>query len=597
MGSYKEKNMSPTSEHEVGVQNLHLSELEVNAKKLAKKIYIFAFFLEICVIFLGVYAAVLANDSGLSSKSIFSITFVYLAIVSVAEFSKLMTTEAIARYQSPALMVFATLALCISLFFTIENLLNVSSLLQSETIEDVTKLNKKKHDLKQYIKNQDSKKLTLVNKKQTLKPLKTGSNYQNIKLDLDDIRKEKSRRLNLIQDIKDNNNSEEKKIYLFNIQSFENTISNLEKQKQKIQKDFSQELENLEKNKLAQLSNTTFYRKSSVMETFNKRIEKLETDNTFQKSEISKEITDFRKKISNAQNKILDLSSLSQTNINLINIHTNKIKELSNKETELLLSRSSIAKDDDKRFDVINLEIKHIESLIDESKNQILVLNDDINGIKNSNWLFKISSVYYMKEASLVSIEELKEFSFWFILLACVGLSLLGPILIIVSVQLEKKYSVRTEKWLWKETLQTFKDVSGDIVKTVNSEKRYRAAKKRIKNSAYKLIQKNSDLNQKAIQEVEHESDKRTQQHQEEINVLKEEINDLKNKEQQLMNQLLSLNKENETLKVDKDSKDELALEIKNIRAEIKNLSDRRTNVVKKLIPLSLLDDIKKRTR
>ena len=67
--------------------------------------------------FLGVYAAVLANDSGLSSKSIFSITFVYLAIVSVAEFSKLMTTEAIARYQSPALMVFATLALCISLFF------------------------------------------------------------------------------------------------------------------------------------------------------------------------------------------------------------------------------------------------------------------------------------------------------------------------------------------------------------------------------------------------------------------------------------------------------------------------------------------------
>ena len=60
------------------------------------------------------------------------------------------------------------------------------------------------------------------------------------------------------------------------------------------------------------------------------------------------------------------------------------------------------------------------------------------------------------------------------------------------------------------------------------------------------------------------------------------------------MNQLLSLNKENETLKVDKDSKDELALEIKNIRAEIKNLSDRRTNVVEKLIPLSLLDDIKK---
>ena len=272
----------------------------------------------------------------------------------------------------------------------------------------------------------------------------------------------------------------------------------------------------------------------------------------------------------------------------MINIHTNKIKELSNKETELLLSRSSIAKDDDKRFDVINLEIKHIESLIDESQNQILVLNDDINGIKNTNWLFKISSVYYMKEASLVSIEELKEFSFWFILLACVGLSLLGPILIIVSVQLEKKYSVRTENWLWKETLQTFKDVSGDIVKTVNSEKRYRAAKKRIKNSANKLIQKNSDLNQKAIQEVEHESDKRTQQYQ-------EEINDLKNKEQQYMNQLLSLNKENETLKVDKDSKDELALEIKNIRAEIKNLSDRRTNVVKKLIPLSLLDDIKKK--
>ena len=44
MGSYKEKNMSPTSEHEVGVQNLHLSELEVNAKKLAKKIYILPFF-------------------------------------------------------------------------------------------------------------------------------------------------------------------------------------------------------------------------------------------------------------------------------------------------------------------------------------------------------------------------------------------------------------------------------------------------------------------------------------------------------------------------------------------------------------------------
>ncbi len=589
MGSYNPKHVSPASYHpEAGIQNLQLSQLEVSAKKLSKKLYIFAFFLEICVILLGVYAAVLANGSGTSGKSIFSITFVYLAIVSVAEFSKLLTSEALARYQSPALMIFATLALSISLFFTLENLLNVSSLLQHETIQNVTNANSQKHDLNNYIQNQNSKKLVLINKKQILKPLKTGSNYQNIQMEIEDIRREKSQQLKLIQDINDKNNYEEKKLHSLNIESFQSTITSLEEQQQKIQANFFQELENLEKNKLAQLENSTFYRKSSVIETFNKRIQNLESSHRFQKSKISKEIANFRNKISNAQKKILDLSSLSESNVALINEHNNKINELSNKEIELIHSRSSIAKNDDKRLDIINLEIKHIESLIDKSQNQMLALSEHINEIKNSNWLFKISSVYYMKEASLISIQELKEFSFWFIWLACVGLSLLGPILIIVSVQLEKKYSIRKDKWLWKQTLQTFKEVSGDIVKTVQAEKRYRATKKRIEDSAYELIQKNTDLNNKAIQEAKHESHKNSQQYQEEIQLLK-------NKEQELKNQLVSLRKKNKILEADQDAKKELALEIKNVRTEIKTLKERPTKVVKKLIPLSLLDDLKKK--
>ncbi len=588
MGSYSTNYMGPAEQ--AGPLKLHLSELEMNAKKLSKKIYIFAFFLEICVIFLGVYAAVLVNGSGLSGSALFNFTFIYLAIISVAEFAKVLTCEAVARYQSPGLVLFATVALSISLYFTLENLLNVSSLLQHQTIEKVTELNRKKNDLTSYIENQNSRILSLKNKKDSLKPLSTGSEHKNIQKVIKDIRKDITQRLMLIREIKEKNNSQEKNILYANISTYQSSINNLEKRLAIMQENFVEEIGNLENNKLTQLENTAFYRKSSVMDGFNKRIGNLETDYKNNKDKLLKDIDNFSSMIKDTQKMISDLSQLSGSSISLINDHRDKLSDLEKRESNLLERQSLITKEDDTRVDIFNSEIKAIEGLIHESQNLRLSYSEDLNKVKNQNWLFKNSSIFYRKEPSLVSIQELKEFSFWFISLACVGLALLGPILIILSVQLERNYSSRQEKWFWKKTLKTFKDVSGDIVKTVSSEKRFRARTKKIEEHAAMRIEKNQDLINKALQEKEHKYQQEKQQHEKDKHSLL-----MENK--QLEKEVKSTNKRCEALETDQNSKQELAQGINNLNKnfEIILKNQPKTKVIKKLIPLSLLDDLKKK--
>ena len=118
------------------------NKFDINTIRLSRSLYIFAILLEVAVIGLGVFGAFTINN--INANHIFTVSGFYLCLISFAEFSKLLSVEAMARYRSISLGLFASVAVLISIFLTAESLLNVASQLQHETIEDISDLNRQK---------------------------------------------------------------------------------------------------------------------------------------------------------------------------------------------------------------------------------------------------------------------------------------------------------------------------------------------------------------------------------------------------------------------------------------------------------------------
>ena len=586
MGSYNlkenENSMGPSCS-KGGItlaQQSKEDDFKNGTKRLYKSLYFFAITLEFFIIGLGVYAAILVN--GLDS---ISITLVYLAVVSVAEFSKILSVEALARYPSPGLGFFASIALLIAMFFTAENLGNVSSLIQNDAISEISQLNSKEAGEQKYLLDQKSHILSLRKKRDSYLADDTSSNLVIIHAELEDV-KEASEKISAnIKSIRQNNNNDKRLLITKKISSYERSIRHLETREDVLQLNFVKELKGIEESKAVQVKNAGFRRKDSVIEYFNKRISVLEGDYRSNRDQIKQEISLFRSQISNAQSEIIDLTTLSPSNINLINEQKIKLNILSDKELDLVNQRLSITKQDDNKIDVIQSEINVTETSIIESKNRTRINSEKINKLKLNNWLFKLSSVYYKKDVILVSTKELKAFSWYFIFLGCIGLSLLSPILVIISVSLEKKINIdlNDQNRLWFAVLVTIKELSVNILQSIKSEKRYRKTKNALKAKTFKILKKKDVSVSKVLKNQEQFVDKSLQEHARERDELK-----LKLKASEQQYSLLKTAKS-----VDYEFKD-IKNELSSLANKVEALSTTKpeTKVVKKLIPVDLLTDL-----
>ena len=314
------------------------NKFDKNTIRLSKSLYIFAILLEVAVIGLGFFGAFTINN--INANHIFTVSGFYLCLISFAEFSKLLSVEAMARYRSISLGLFASVAVLISIFLTAESLLNVASQLQHETIEDISNLNRQKVSDETYIKSREIKKIALIEKRLSYHAAQNIDNQEIIEDELKEIEIANKEIENKIIDIRLNNNNIQKEALTKEIISHEKSIANLEDRLNVIQTNYLEELQNIEETKQIQLNSTSRFQKDSVRRFFNDRVIELEKENRLNKALINDEIKSFRKKIRHSQAEIRDYNNLSTDSIALLEQQNDKLVE-NNARKNYLISQKT----------------------------------------------------------------------------------------------------------------------------------------------------------------------------------------------------------------------------------------------------------------
>ena len=553
------KNMSKNTEN----------KFDINTIRLSRSLYIFAILLEVAVIGLGVFGAFTINN--INANHIFTVSGFYLCLISFAEFSKLLSVEAMARYRSISLGLFASVAVLISIFLTAESLLNVASQLQHETIEDISDLNRQKVSDEAYIKNKEIKKIALIEKRLSYDAPQNIDNQEIIADELEDLDKANKEIEARIVEIRSTNNIFQKRDLAKEIISYEASIENLEDRLNVVQINYLEELQNIEETKQIQLNSTSRFQKDSVRGFFNNRVVELEKENRVNKTLINEEIKSFREKIRHSQAEIRKLNNLSEDSIVALEQQNEKIASNNERKKYLINQKDKIAYNFKQEKDVIGSEIKVIESEIAAADSRRLKNLDDIKRLKQQNWLFQLASVYYTKDVIQVTIEELKIFSFYFILLACAGLAILGPILIILSVNLERSV-LKTEKGEKKHLVlfRILENTSSNILESAKAEYRFRKMQKHQDKefkAAHKLI-----LNEKREAKISHHK----------------ELAAAKKREKDLIKKLENKEKENRSIKARRQEKS---------GKELKFLMGKIAKLDQKLVAISNGESIRPRDR
>lgn len=545
------------------------NKFDTNTIRLSKSLYIFAILLEVAVIGLGFFGAFTINN--INANHIFTVSGFYLCLISFAEFSKLLSVEAMARYRSISLGLFASVAVLISIFLTAESLLNVASQLQHETIEDISNLNRQKVSDETYIKSREIKKIALIEKRLSFDAAQNIDNQEIIEDELKEIEIANKKIENKIIDIRLNNNNIQKEALTKEIISHEKSIANLEDRLNVIQTNYLEELQNIEETKQIQLNSTSRFQKDSVRRFFNDRVIELEKENRLNKALINEEIKSFRDKIRHSQAEIRNYNNLSTDSIALLEQQNDKLVENNARKNYLISQKDKITYNTKKENDVIDSEIKVIESEIAKADSRRLKNIDDIKKLKQQNWLYQLASVYYTKDVIQVTIEELKVFSFYFIFLACAGLAILGPILIVLSVNLER--SVLKNKKVEKKHLVLFRmieNASSNILESAKAEYRFRKMQKHQDKefkAAHKLI-----LNEKKEAKMSHQK----------------ELAAAKKRENALIKKLANAEKENRSIKARRQEKS---------GKELKYLMGKIAKLDQKLVAISNGESIRPRDR
>jgi hypothetical protein len=133
--------------------------------------------------------------------------------------------------------------------------------------------------------------------------------------------------------------------------------------------------------------------------------------------------------------QLIPLSAQTQESVNELDT---KIKELNKKLDKLRIGDRNFLTE-------ISSKTDQLASRINLQKNRILELNEEntslkkkINVLKTDNMFYGIAGIFFNKQSSDLTEEEVKEFLSWFIGISALGLALMPVFLFAISVMIER---------------------------------------------------------------------------------------------------------------------------------------------------------------
>lgn len=551
------------------MNNMLLTEIDKNSWRLSVILKWLAIFIEGLIIFLGIYAALETDGS-----SLFSLVKFLLIVTCLCEVVKIFCVEAFAREPSILMAICVIPALIIGLYLTSQNLLHVNSVVQEQDLDEITKerktmlgLRAKNAQLADDVKEIEINLGNVVEK---------DSVYKNTVI-LDSVNEIEQQILsvqNKIASIKNLNNNSEKAISKLNIESYKLRLKELRDQLDDIYQRHTINVDRINSAKIKEMD-AKLFGKREASRFFNNQLEILDSDYKAQRTEINKEITSVARKIVFEKDNLKKLSSLNNTNKALVREQESIIKALEIKRSELFDEKESIRINTANTYNqlAIELESKKLE-IID---NQVKLLNSEqkIADFKSSHWLFGMVSVLYSQEAMNLSIDDLKKYTYYFVMYTSFCMALLPVFLILISVNIQKALAnkeMKKDRRLIKLIHNTYQmlieitsnlnqlayNLSTSVVKKAHLLK----YKQKIRNDAKQIIQQEKEeKNRKhnflvAKQNREHE-------------LLKAKFAQVKESEKQAEYQIAKLKLDNKEVQKDNIIKDD----------EISRLNGRRVSI------------------
>lgn len=474
-----------------------------NTMKLYKSLRFQGWGLELMIVGLGCWSA-LMTDSGMV------LTVLYMLIVSVSEFSKLSVAEGLFRFPRFSLILLALPALLISIAFTSESLLRVTADISKESNLDISTLqdqiksnNIEKKDVKNVILNFESE-------IQNYKKMTNESHL--IRLNEEDITKIEEKIVFLRDQkeraIEDNNRLKKKNIQE-SVNSLNRSLISIDNVISESKDDHQGSLETLRNTMLAEVDNSGWLESKNKLRnyydleikelkiSFSKNIKSLQLEREQIKLALNKANIQFQ--------QLIPLSAETQESINELDA---KIKKLNRELDDLRV-------DDRDFFTEISSKTDQLVSRINLQKNRILELNEEntslkkkINLLKTDNMFYGIAGIFFNKQSSDLTEEEVKKFMKWFIGISALGLALMPVFLFALSVMIERSLKEEANRITLRDffikALVLIKESFLYLSKTTSSLLKIAKEKREISIERNLRIQKLKQANKNKKVEYEH---------------------------------------------------------------------------------------------
>lgn len=472
-----------------------ITQFNLNSIRLSKLLKRLAITIELLIIFLGVYAALETDNT-----EAFSLVKMLLIVMCLCELVKIFTVEALTRKPSFIMGLMAIPALSIGLFLTAQNLLHINSVVQEEDLSKITKEIKLQKNLneKNYLHEKEIEEI----KSNAAKMVGNDAAYQNalILSSVEELEQQIADAKKEITHIIEKNNKTEIASTRLNITSYQNRLAEMQKQSSNLYEKHIRNIDRINNRKLQEMDSTIFG-KGSISKYYNNQHQALENDYQGNLKNINQQIAELKNKIFQEEDNLANLKFLTNSNKALVDEQNNIISTLESRKSIMLAKKEATRVQNGDQYNEYGIKIRSIEDTIQHNKTLLLNSNRRIADFKSSHWLFGMASVIYSEDAINLSIEDLKKFTYYFILLTSISLSLLPVFLIMISVKLEKALETknRQHRVLLEKTYQMMKDIAFYIYKST-----YNLSKSTANTGKYILYKKkvDKDYSQKSKQEA-----------------------------------------------------------------------------------------------
>lgn len=419
-----------------GVKQSSNEVVDRSLKKLSFILFALAVVIELGLVGSG-FAA-----SYVSGNGEFSLVTVFLGLIALGELTALFSVDALARaikFKKKFKVKFlAACAVAMAMSFTFFNLFHISMIVEAKESGPLESFSNQKIELQASTQQSSS----LINKQKTTLEAKKNNTYRadflelNQKelnqLDTEEIAVSKA-----IKSIKDRNYSSELNTQNYLLNNNRAKIKDLQHQIVSIDENYKYELNNLREDRYKEIMGASIFSKQQAKKYYeelrtqlDKKYNRLKAPHLSQIASITKENEAIKKLISSYANlspqSIIDLEKAEA-----------KLAIIQSKRSGILKARSGFYINKEK--DIADLEKSILEhsSIIDKNQQQIDKIINEENKFKKESWLLKLASNYYKKSISEISLQEFKDFGYWFILASALSLAFLPKALVILSVGIE----------------------------------------------------------------------------------------------------------------------------------------------------------------